>query len=41
MLCIALVRVAEPWSFWNVVGALFLVGVIGLIVYWAIRRQRS
>jgi hypothetical protein len=37
MLCIALVRVAEPWSFWNVIGALFLVAVVGMIVYWAIR----
>jgi hypothetical protein len=39
MLCIAFVRVAEPWSFWNVVGALFLVVVIGLIIYSAIRRR--
>jgi len=39
MSCIALVRVAEPWSFWNVIGALFLVAVVALIVYWAIRRR--
>jgi hypothetical protein len=35
-----MVRVAEPWSFWNVVGALFLVVITVLIVYWAIRRRK-
>jgi len=39
MSSIALVRVAEPWSFGNVVGALFLVAVVGMIIYWAIRRR--
>jgi hypothetical protein len=39
MSSIAFVRVAEPWSFWNVVGAVFLVAVVGMIVYWAIRRR--
>lgn len=40
MPCIASVRVAEQWSFWNVIGALFLVAVVALILYWAIRRRR-
>lgn len=39
MLCIASVRVAEPWTFWNILGALFLVAVVVGIVYWAIQRR--
>jgi hypothetical protein len=35
---IALVRVAEPWTAWNVLGAIFLVVVVAGIVYWLIRR---
>jgi hypothetical protein len=35
---IALVRVAEPWTVWNVFGAFLLVVVIAGIVYWLIRR---
>jgi heme/copper-type cytochrome/quinol oxidase subunit 4 len=35
----ALVRVAEPWSVGNVLGAIFLVLVIVAIVYWAMRRR--
>jgi hypothetical protein len=39
MIPIALVRVAEPWTVWNVLGALFLVAVAVGIVYWFVRRR--
>jgi len=35
----ALVRVAEPWSVGNVVGAIFLVVVMGAVAFWAMRRR--
>jgi hypothetical protein len=34
---IALVRVAEPWTVWNVFGAILLVAVVAGIVYWLVR----
>jgi len=39
MMPIALVRVAEPWTVWNVLGALFLVALAVGIVYWFVRRR--
>jgi hypothetical protein len=36
---IALVRVAEPWTVWNIFGAIFLVAVVAGIVYWWLRRR--
>ena len=35
---IALVRVAEPWTMWDVLGGILLVVVVAGIVYWLIRR---
>jgi len=35
----ALVRVAEPWSVGNILGAMFLVLVAVLVAFWAIRRR--
>jgi hypothetical protein len=36
---IALVRVAEPWTVWNILGAIFLVVVVVGIVYWRLHRR--
>jgi hypothetical protein len=39
MSLIALVRVAEPWTVWNIFGAIFLVVVVAGIVSWWLRRR--
>jgi hypothetical protein len=39
MMPIALVRVAEPWTVWNVLGALFLVALAVGVAYWFVRRR--
>jgi hypothetical protein len=39
MMPIALVRVAEPWTVWNVLGALLLVALAVGIAYWFVRRR--
>jgi len=39
MPCIASIRVAEPWNLGNVLGALLLIVIIGVIVFWTLRRR--
>jgi hypothetical protein len=39
MLLLSLIRVAEPWSVGNVLGAVFLVVMIGAIFFWGLRRR--
>ncbi len=34
---IALVRIAESWTLWNVFGAIFLVALAVGAVYWFVR----